>query len=99
MLCRRPIPALRRRCQPGSRAFYPSATCVSPLRLVMPNWVLLFLLPIRANDLVAGGKPDLSVRRDVLQRLVEVSDAVRHPDQERMQRDAHDPAACRRLII
>src|SRR5262249_2609829 len=60
---------------------------------------LRLLRAIGLNDLRSERKPELVVRRDVAQRLVEISDTVRHADQEGMQRNPHHAAVAPAFLI
>ena len=53
------------------------------------------LTTVSLDDFVAGGEPYLLVRGNVFERAIEIADAMRHADQERMQREPHHPAAAR----
>jgi hypothetical protein len=49
--------------------------------------------------MISSGEPHFAMRGDVFERAVEISDAVRHADQERMQRDPHDAAIAGAFLV
>src|SRR5688500_8503292 len=60
---------------------------------------LQIIRPVPIRDLAAGRDPYARSRLDMRQRLVEVSGAVRHADQERVQAYRHAAAGLGAVLV